>query len=382
MALPTQIQSVIREHVKLGRQPVCANLADVLNLVAPRIGEALLDARGRAALRAAAAPVPVLLAPFWGIEILLGDPAPRADFLFRIDRDDVKLLASPNGGGDSANERVEALRQRSPFWREFGRFAEEWLENPDWVRLLLNVWFEIDTATSPDIAPAESLDRPNLFWGAMGQSTKPGRELLRFLGMLGPRFYGLESAPARVAAVADAIPRGTLIFQMGVMGARSAPTARLCVKNPRTAAYERWLAEIGWPGQMAKLRETFDWLRPLAGEIALNVDILPDGVGDTLGIEIYAPEQTLSVESWRPLCDELLARGLARAEKMAALLDIPWSRRFRQLGVHLLDPPIGFPVVAINLHHLKLIFAAGELTTAKAYVGVYFPSLRHDEMRK
>ena len=377
MSLPEHISPLIREEMSLPREPSHTSLSDVLTLVESRFDDSLLDARGRSILHSVSSQIPGLLSSFWGIEILLDDAAPRADFLWQVDKEGAGLLKrARRSRHDPATKLAGTLWDRSPFWQEFGNFTEEWLDNPKWFDRLLNTWLEADTASAPGAVLDSLLDKPNMFWGASRQ-TNAGRELIRLLGTLGQRFYGMETDSARISAVADSIPSGSLVFQMGIMGARTKPVIRLCVKNPDMGEHERWLTEIGWPGNKGSLRKTLDWLRPLCGEIALNVDILSDKVGESLGIEIYSAERILSIETWQPLFDELLARRLARAEKLTALRNIPWSQRFRQLGVLMRQPPVGFPVLVMNLHHLKLIFSKGEVIKAKAYIGVFFPAYRY-----
>lgn len=369
----------LQNEWSLPPQPFCARLSDVLALVEPRLGSALVDAAGRAVLRSVAECIPARLSSFWGFEIRLGDPSPRADLLWEIVQGSggIPMLAgrkSEDPGADIAS----ALRARSPFWQELGRFAEEWLDNPDWLRRLANIWLEADTASVAAATGAEldvCLDRPSLFWGPNARVTGSDRDLVRYLGALGRRFYGLNLDQARIDSIVDAIPDEGKVFQMGVMGGRTAPAARLCVKDLDAEVMERWLDEIGWPGDRASLRDTLARLAALSGEIALNVDILPDRIGPKLGLELYSAERMLAMDTWRPLHDDLLASGLVRADKLAALEDFPWHQRYRQFGVWRLTPPIGFPVVATNLHHLKLNFVGDEMVEAKAYLSVFRPAI-------
>ena len=170
-----------------------------------------------------------------------------------------------------------------------------------------------------------------------------------------------------------AIPESAVVFQMGFMGARDRPAVRLCLSNLDPGRQLRWLAAIGWPGDLGRLRETLAPLASVSGGILLDVDFLPEGVGPALGLEIYPAERTLDMEIWRPLFDELLALGLARRDKLEALADFPSYQRFRQQGAWLRDPPIGFPFLVTNLHHLKLVAAGRTMIDAKAYLGVYHP---------
>ena len=356
-------------------QPSFARLSEVLALVEPRLGAALLDAPGRAALHHVAGRISAHLSSFWGLELRLGDPAPRADFLWRVAHGgaDLPTLAGRNPH-DPAADVTGALRERSPFWHELGRFAEEWLDSPDWLRRLSNIWLEVDSASASSDARLDAcLDRPSLFWGPNHSVTGSDRELLGHLATLGRRFYGLKLDPARVDAITSTLPEEGYVFQMGVMGARTVPAMRLCLKNLDTGTMERWLAAIGWPGDRARLRGDLARLKPRRGEIAINVDILPDRVGPKLGIEIYSAERTWSMDTWQPLHDGLVTQGLARADKLAALGDFPSFQRYRLLEAGLRTPHLGYSTLATNLHHLKLIFVGDAVIEAKVYLGVFCP---------
>ena len=368
--------SNLQSEPSLPRQPTCERLSDILRLVEPRLGAALLDETGRAQLRTAANCIPASLTTFWGLEVRLGDPAARGDLLWEVRpaNGGVSTLAGRDDRGRTA-ELASALRKRSTFWRELGRFAGEWLDGPDWSRRLRSIWLEADTASTLKVDVC--LDRPNLFWGPNDGVAGADRDMLGRLWTLGRRFYDVELDRARLDAIAGTLPAQALVFQMGVMGARTMPSLRLCLKIPGTRAKVSWLAEIGWPGDLASLGNALEYLAARCGEIALNVDILADRVNPKLGLEIYSAERTLSMDTWQPLQDELLARGLARRDKLAALRDFPWVQRYRQFGVWLEDPPLGFPVLLTNLHHLKLTFVDSAPVEAKAYLCVFRPRMEY-----
>jgi len=187
-------------------------------------------------------------------------------------------------------------------------------------------------------------------------------------------------------AAAAAVPAEGLVFQMGVMGARDRPVMRLCTRNMDAEASLSWLARIGWPGDRTLLRRTVARLDPLCHDIALNVDILSDRVGPKLGVELYAlseaDRRSLAMEPWRPLFDELLAQGLVRPDKLAVLADYPSLRMFRQYRAFRRKPPVGYPALATNLHHLKLVFAGDRAVEVKAYIGVYRPIIDYNRVGK
>ena len=343
-------------------------------MVEPQLGAALLDGPGLAALRHVAERVPVHLSPFWGLEVRLGDPAARADLLWEVTQASggIPTLAGRNRH-DTAAGVTAALRQRSPFWRNLSRFAEEWIDSRDWLRRLGNIWLEVDSASvSSDATLDACLDRPNLFWGWNPWVPGSDRDLLAHLATLGRRLFGLDLNQERTDEIANTIPGEGTVFQMGVM-ARANPSIRLCVKGLDTGAMERWLAAIGWPGDLTHLRDTLVRLRARCGDIALDVDILPDRVGPKLGLELYSARRTLSMDTWQPLHDELIALGLARADKVAAIADFPSFRRFPVFGAWRQTPPLGYPVLVTNLHHLKLVVVGDAAIEAKAYLSVYRP---------
>lgn len=309
--------SYLRHEGPLPPEPHCDRLSDVLKLVEGRLDAALLDAAGRSALHRVTHHIPSRLSGFWGLELRLGDPAPRADLLWQIRRKEAGILtlAAPSPEEPATGEIATALRERSLFWQEFGRFAKQWLASADWSQRLSHIWMEVDTASvdGSSVSDLETLlDRPNLFWGPTKSTPGTDRDLLSHLTALGHRFYGLEVDGTRLASIAHALPGKGSIFQMGVMGARATPVARLCVSNLDEEMKVSWLTEIGWPGDRASLRHTFKWLKTLGARIELNVDVLPDGIGPRLGLEIYCLPRTLSMEIWEPLYDRLRAGGLAR----------------------------------------------------------------------
>ena len=355
--------------------PSCARLSEVLAVVEPQLGAALLDAPGRAALHHVADRLSAHLSPFWGLEVRLGDPAPRADFLWEVGQEHggIATLAGRNPL-DPAADVTGALRERSPFWHELGRFAQEWLDSPDWLRRLGNIWLEVDSAKVSSPAELDAcLDRPSLFWGPSRSVTGSDRELLRHLAALGRRFYGLELDQARVDAIGRTLPGEGTVFQMGVMGARTVPAVRLCVRDMDPGSMDRWLAEIGWPGDTGYVRHTLARLQPLCSHTALNVDILPDRVGPKLGLELYSTGQTVSMGVWQMLLDPLIARGLAQECKVAALKAFPSYRQYRLMIKSWLRATHMYPGLATNLHHLKLVVAGDATIEVKAYLSVFRP---------
>ena len=365
----------VRRESDLPPQTSCDRLSDVLALVEPRLGAALLDEPGRAALHHIAGRISTHLSPFWGLEVRLGDPAPRADILWEVTQENsgISTLAGRNPH-DPAADVTAALRQRSPFWHEIGRFAEEWLDSVDWRRRLLNIWLEVDSSTtSSDTTLDAYLDRPSLFLGPNHRSvTGPARELAGASGGAGPP--PLRAGPGPGADRRDhQYPspgrRGCSRWGSWVRGA--IPVVRLCVKGPgyrddcALACRHRLAGRSGAP-----VRHPGPTEAPCAVKSHSTWTSSPIGWARSWGLRCTLPGERCPMNAWQPLHDELSARGLTRADKLAALEDFPSFQRYRQADVWLRStPPLGYPVLATNLHHLKLVVVGDAAIEAKVYLG-------------
>lgn len=355
-------------------QPTCATLADVLDHCRPHIASALLDADGLRAVRRVAAAVPSELSRFWGLEVRLGEPQARADILWEVRRDGLgaALLA-----GQSAVEPADELNQlcaTAPVWQALRRFAEGWDTQADAVS---NLWLEVDAADAESDAALDGrLRRPCLFWGADPDREESGARLQALLPRLARETFGLAVDPDRLAAPLTALPPEADVFQTGVMGGRAGTVVRVCVRNVGVSAAARWLGDIRWPGDIEAATALISGLEPSLGSIALNVDLLPDGTGPKLGLELYQPFENPDPGLWAPVFDRLRAAGLARSDKLVALAAFPGRERFDQRAAIRGDAAgTGYPVIVRSIHHLKLVVVGDRPVEAKAYLGVYRPGI-------
>jgi hypothetical protein len=362
----------------LPKEPVCPTLADVFAVCEAHLAPALLDPEGRRAVRHVAAAVPAVLSTFWGLEIRLGERQARADILWEVRRDTpgAALLAG-QGTEPEATAALDALVAASPVWRSLRRFASRWQNDTDPARAIGNIWLEADTATAETGAALEAqLHRPCLFWGADPNVADSSKELLSALPGLARDTFGLELDAARIAGPIRALPPDADIFQTGVMGGRSGTVVRLCVRNIVAPDAARWLAAIGWPGHVPAVADLLGDFAPLLASVALDVDVTPDGIGPKLGLEFYRPFETVDPGQWQPVFEKLAAFGLALPDKLAGLSGFAGRQRFDQRDAILgRSARIGFPVIARNIHHLKLVVIGAVPVEAKAYLGIYRPGV-------
>ncbi len=347
--------------------PHCQSIGDVLRLVAPRIRPELVDTTGMTRLYHVADQLPAEMAPFWGLELRLGDPAARADILWEI--------AQGNGSISAlAGDHVAAsVLERSAFWDDLSSFALDWRDGSRWQPMLGNVWLEVDSASAEGRVLDSCLDKPCMFWGPYRQTKGTDRALLAALPELGHRFFGLDIDSSHLARFADALPQGATVFQMGVMGARDVVVTRLCLTGLECDTAIAWLGQIGWPGDLGVVEAVWRTYADPLGEPALNIDLMPDGVGPKLGIELYAKENAFSTQPWDAAFCQLQSAGLARTEKIDALRDLPFIEHYALPTWSADGPQVIYPALSCNVHHLKLVIVGAELIEAKAYVGVLRP---------
>ncbi|NVO58352.1 hypothetical protein HW561_21430 [Rhodobacteraceae bacterium B1Z28] len=354
--------------------PHCQSIGDVLRLIAPRIRPELVDTTGMTRLYHVADQLPAEMAPFWGLELRLGDRAPRADILWEIAQGNgsISALAGDHVMASSSSSSTSVLK-RSAFWDDLSNFALDWRDGPQWKPMLGNVWLEVDSASTEGHELKSCLDKPCMFWGPNKQSKGSDRVLLAALPELGHRFFQLDIDSGHLAKFADALPEGATVFQMGVMGARDVVVTRLCLTGLDCEAAIAWLDQIGWPGDLGTVETVWqNYVDPL-GEPALNIDLMPDGVGPKLGVELYAKENAFSTQPWESAFSLLQTAGLARPEKISALRDLPFLEHYALPTWSADGPQVIYPALSCNLHHLKLVIVGAEVIEAKAYVGVLRP---------
>ncbi len=350
--------------------PPCQSIGAVLRLIAPRIRPELVDATGLARLYHVADQLPAEMAPFWGLELRLGDPAARADILWEVAQGNGSISAL---AGENGSTPLASILKRSAFWEDLSEFALDWRGGQHWKPILGNVWLEVDSASAEGRELENCIDKPCMFWGPYRQSKGTDRALLSALPDLGRRFFQLDIDSDHLATFADALPEGATVFQMGVMGARDVVVTRLCLTDLDCDDAIAWLDKIGWPGDLEAVETVWRTYADPLGKPALNIDLMPDGVGPKLGIELYAKENTFSTQPWDSALSQLQSAGLARPEKINALRDLPFIEHYALPTWSPDGPQVIYPALSCNLHHLKLVIVGADVIEAKAYVGVLRP---------
>lgn len=305
-----------------------------------RVDQALSPA-ARQTLAGLAGRLPARLSGFFGLECRLGEAAPVADILFRVDAPDERaaLAELDPAPGD-------------PVWRRLRAFAAAWPGPAE------RLWLEFDTAAGPTLLPS-------VFFGArrMGDWV--------FDALAGIRGEALP--PATIACFGrcrDALPEGGEIFQIGTMLSRPEAFLRLCVRGVAHEAVRPWLASVGWDGADDAVAAFLDGELARMGTIRLGLDVT-DRVAPRLGFECAVPPERLAA-----FVALLEAEGLCLPGKGRGLLAWPGlvhARLGRGWWPADLAAQAGDGVSSAMLrtiHHIKIAVGADGRREAKGYLAI------------
>ena len=342
-------------------------LSDLLRHFRSRISPVLIgDPEWERILeRASELPITMGALPF-GFELPLHEQAPRADL-------GVSLASGTRTAAFFA-ERVRSGRADETarvIARLFRRMDAENSPLREIVGRKLMLEYDIGSARQVEgslpgmfLRPGE---RPII--GAGGQA-----EEVRLVVDALASSVGWELTPAErenVERVYLAQPQDTRMDSFGVFPSRSR-AIRLAVmgfQSEREAG--SYLEDTGWPGELSAVQSVISRFQERAHIVrsGVNIDVLEDGVGPTLGLTLIVKQRYTKgsrywldgLTDWQPFLKALGHEDLVFSEKLDALAD--WVSRPTTLFAK-----SGRYVLLRGIHHIKLVLSGNQLREAKAYV--------------
>ena len=244
-----------------------------------------------------------------------------------------------------APELREALANQMPrellaleSWQRIRELARGWIDPSSPMRDIVSVWLEFDIRGVPRGTPE------SLIFVTIGRST-PITPIARVLGA------------SSFEAAWNAIPDSCRYRTIGVLYARETRTVRMIhIMTPADAL--AYLETIAWPGSIDELRAQYAPFLRFAPEIALHVDVTPEGISPQVGMEIYPNRRALFLgepADPRPLLDAAVAESLCAPGQRDALVAWP--------GEEIVD---GIRATR-KVHHIKVVRRADATLFAKAY---------------
>ena len=160
----------------------------------------------------------------------------------------------------------------------------------------------------------------------------------------------------------EAIPATCRYRTVGILYSRPTEAIRLILILKPDEAFQ-YLERVGWPGSTARLSKRVGKFLRFHQEIALHIDVHPQGVEPQVGMEIYMDENSLyrgRGGDCRPLLDVAVEESLCVPEIRDALAAWP--------GSDTLSLPDGQGVrVERMFHHVKIVSQRDLTLQAKAY---------------
>lgn len=343
-------------------------MADYLATVAPQLPPALVDAAARRRIEGLAAQLPGLMSSFFGYECPLGSTPGRPDFLLCATRIEghAAVIAGTHPVVGLPIELAAA-----PGWRSVCALAHAWADVHD--RLgddVLNLWLEFDIGRDDD-----ALLTPGLFFAPTAHT--PKERLRGLLARLAPEAV-VGERDAALARFLDDLPRGTRVFQVGVLPSRGEPWVRLCVRGLGADDLVPALGALGWPGDTAPVADFVAATAAVVTRYDLDFD-LGASLAPRLGLECAFGTERDTLARLARFTDVLQCHDLCTPAQAAALAawhglshqDAPgnaWPAHLRALARE-----AGSGVASCLrrwLHHVKLGFAPAQPLAAKAYLGI------------
>lgn len=346
------------------------SMSDYLNVAGPRLSPELISPEAFAEIQDKVAILPPCAGS--GFECRLGEIEPRADFLMRIQTFDGSRAAFAGRNPDVA---PPAVLLRDPVWQRVHHFCSQWA-NPEHPlhTLVKDFWLEFDVSSSPPALPT-----PSIFFGPRPEHEDQQSIVALATGIM----RGLPEptpVPPSVQRCYEALPRGSAVYQVGMMLSRQSDALRLCVMGIAPSRLGAYLHDIGWSGPRAELEALVASLTPSIHRICLALDV-GEAVEPKVGLECYMDEHNLRSykAKWAPFLEKLCERGLCRPEKRDGLLswfgisthqadEALWPSNLLQASSARTDGALSTFIRYLN--HIKIVFTPGKPLEAKAYPGL------------
>lgn len=310
-----------------------------------------------------------------GFECRLGTDSADADFLFCVNKHSGRNLAW-SCDDDDVSALIPKPFESNAIWEKIGVFGQSWVNDQNNLsREVDNIWFEFDCADNVDL----SLPIPSFFFGPVNTFINSPSELQRVFGTVQKLLGRCNDAPEVASLfekVANALPVGSRIFQIGTMLSRVKAPSRICIRDLNEAQVCDYLKAVGWRGNIDLVRLELEAVSGLTKEIRLNLDVYED-LGTKAGIECYfshedegkSVQQFLTHLSDRKLCtDEKMKAVLEYSGVCSNVTDENWPAHL-QLGTQLTQfKKISGILRGVN--HIKIVFDTERMIEAKIYLKV------------
>ena len=334
-------------------------LADILQLLRPRLSQALLSGDGMQDVLACARELPSAAAQTgFALEFRCESQDPVADLSLLTRRGcAVSNHFIARGEVEGADAAAVAL---SSLFRQTER--DDTLHS----RAVGGIALEFDIAHSPPrgASPGIFVSPPEFRGDPSTGYADPGRLVAALAAAGCPEHAGDRGA---IESIFAALPPGASVSHGGLFPAREPAIIRLNVAGVEQAGISSFLGRLGWPGAPDPAIEVLSDFRDLTPWFRVALDIYDGSIVPRLGLEVcqQMPRYKLGGDTgiWRRFIDRLEERQWCRPDKAAGLRAWPgWEVVFDGTGAF---------TAYRAIHHFKFDIR-DEKIAARAYLFTLF----------
>lgn len=315
-----------------------------------------------------------LTASLYVIEMHLRDESFLFDFSFRVRcSDEANVLIN-----SFRSEPFTRFISQSDTWKRIFNFVQLWAncEEPIYKRIR-ELWFEFDSVQLLNSIPEPCLyyETANLydldrseFSANVNKDRK--RECVSSLMLTLSSLIDtalLRKIRIELENTVNLIPANAYLACVGVMLPRNTDKVRLCISNISSDQIYDYLLTLGWAGDVMRLNSILQMADSIShGNYTLSLDVTPNGISNSVGIEAYPRNKELLTE----FRTRLIENGLCTSSKSIGLLKLG-DDHFKILGGRW-----GQTAILSDLLHYKISLLSGNMIDVKAYYRFAFVCIK------
>lgn len=331
-------------------------LADVLQVLRPRIPHSLLGGGGWQRMLACARELPSAAAEYgFAFELRCESPDPAADLCLLTDRGPGCAVASHFVARGEAVDADAAAVALGALFREAQRDGSARSPAVGGITLEFDLAHPLPRGASPGVfvSSPEFRGPPSMGY------TDPDRLLAALAAAGCPEHTGNRRA---IEAIFAALPPGASVSQGGTFPAREPAIMRLVVAGAENADIPSFLGRAGWPGVSDPAIGVLSDFRDLTPYVGFAFDLHDGRIAPRLGLEMFQPvESGGDAGVWRRFIDRVEERRWCRPDKAKGLR--AW------LGWEIVFDRTGACTAYRTIHHFKFDLRDGKITV-RAYAFV------------
>jgi hypothetical protein len=325
---------------------------------------------------------------FLGFETRLWEENNNADFAFAISGvgDDRKILTSFLETNTVSKQLLDYSE-----WKQIYNFSKIWSNShSELYNKVQCFWLEFDM---PDEGIGTMI--PSVFFGPSNGNNTNKNQYNWLVESAIPLLSGSIPPKNISKLIFDTIrkmPDNSTLFQIGTMLSREVTAIRFHINKLKSSQIIPYLKDIHWNYETKELTNLIIDLEELVERFVLSFDILDEGIGPKIGIELsFVGDDYIHKNNWEQLLSYLVKKGLCLPAKKEALLQYSGIEKTENFSGGILRPiysatdyseDISESNIIRYINHIKIVYEPGKPLRAKAYPAIRLFEIQEDQKTK